>query len=76
MPFEISIVLHSVIFADIHTIAVIKANETYQNISIGFKDAIDAINSLVCLPPVLIIDDEIYELEFFFVADYKVHTCI
>jgi len=75
MPFEISIVLHNIIFADIHTIAVIKANETYQNISIGFKDVIDAINSLVHVP-VLIIDDEIYELEFFFVADYKVHTCI
>jgi len=47
----------NIIFADIHTVAVIKANEAYQNISIGLKDAIDAFNSLIHVP-VLIIDEE------------------
>ena len=61
-----------IILVDLHTIAAINAKENYENISIGFKDAIDSINNLIRVP-VLIVNEEMYELEFFFVADYKVH---
>jgi len=56
---------------DIHVIAAIKADETYDNLKTGFGDVINSINSLI-QAPVLVVDEELYELEFFFVSDYKV----
>jgi len=52
-------------------IAVIKADETYDNLKIGFGDAIKTINSLIQVSE-LLVQDELYELEYFFVSDYKV----
>ena len=61
---------YNTILVDLHTIAAINAKETYENISVGFKNVIDCINNLIRIP-VLIVNEDMYELEFF-VADYKV----
>ena len=65
--------INIMILVDLHTIAAICAKESYENISIGFKDVFESINSLITVP-VLIINGETYEVEIFFVADYKVAT--
>lgn len=65
--------INIMILVDLHTIAAIRPKESYENISIGFKDVFELINSLITIP-VLIINGETYEVEIFFVADYKVAT--
>ena len=65
--------INIMILVGLHTIAAIRAKESYENISIGFKDVFESINSLITVP-VLIINGETYEVEIFFVADYKVAT--
>ena len=68
---QFTIQLNNAYITDIHVIAAIKADETYENLKVGFGDAIKTINSLIQVP-VLLVQDELYELEFFFVSDYKV----
>lgn len=59
------------ILTDLHTIAAINAKESYENLSVGFKDAFASIKDLITVP-VLVVNEEAYEVEIFFVADYKV----
>jgi len=50
---------------DIHVIAAIKADETYDNLKTGFGDVINSINSSTSI-------NSWWRVEFFFVSDYKV----
>ena len=54
-----------------HTIAIIKASESYENLSIGFKDVFADINQLAKNPEITIgaVD---YETIFYLCSDYKV----
>ena len=54
----------SLSFTDIHTIAAIKQGEKYEDLSEGFKDALDAINSHI-QNPMITIKGVVYTLEFF-----------
>ena len=49
----------------VHTVAIINASETYENIAIGFADVINDINALVNRG-YIDIDGKQIELEFFF----------
>ena len=57
--------------ADIHTIAAIKCDESYDNIAAGFKDAFDDINFYIENSQITV-NGVIYKLKFFLCADYKV----
>ena len=54
----------------VHTVAIINASETYENIAIGFADVINDINALVNRG-YIDIDGKQIELEFFLGGDYK-----
>lgn len=58
---------------DIHTIAVIKADETYENLSTAFKDIFNDINYYIKHPQMKI-GERFYNLVFFLTADYKVYS--
>ena len=57
--------------SDVHTIAVIKGQENYENIKEGFRDVIEKVNFLIKQPTITICDTE-YDLTFALCADYKV----
>ena len=57
---------------DIHTIAVIKASESYETLSVGFRDVFTDINNLIA-NPVIFIQEVDYEVVFFLCSDYKVN---
>ena len=57
---------------DIHTIAVIKAPESYETLSVGFRDVFTDINNLIA-DPVISIQEVDYEVVFFLCSDYKVN---
>ena len=59
------------IFTDVHTIAVIRAAENYENIKEGFHDAISAVNNYIKNLKINICDNE-YKLKFAMCSDYKV----
>jgi len=59
------------IYIDIHTIAAIKADESYKNLSTSFKNVFDDINYYIEHPHIRI-DEVDYTLEFYLTADYKV----
>ena len=58
-------------FTDIHAITAIRLPEKYENLAEGFRDMFTAINSYVHTP-FLTINGNIYTVEFFLCADYKV----
>ena len=57
--------------SDVHTIAVTKAAENYENIKEGFRDIITRVNHYIKHPKITIFDED-YELKFTLCADYKV----
>ena len=57
--------------SDVHTIAVIKAQENYVYIEEGFRDIIEKVNYYIKQPKITICDAE-YKLNFALCADYKV----
>jgi len=59
------------IYTDIYTIAAIKASESYQNLSTGFRHVFDDINHYIAHPHMKV-DEKDYTLEFLLTADYKV----
>lgn len=59
------------VYIDIRTIAVLRADESYDNLSTAFKNVFDDINYLI-LNPCITISEVDYRLEFFLSADYKV----
>ena len=56
---------------DICTIAATKSNESYNTLSIAFKNVFDDINHIT-EDPYMTIGETRYTLEFFLTADYKV----
>ena len=58
-------------FSEVHTIAAIKAAESYENLSIGFKNVFEDINNIVDNPHIMVLGKE-YKLLFFLSSDYKV----
>ncbi len=61
-----------------HTFAVIRADESYENLSTGFGEVTDDLNALL-ENPTITIDAVQYRLEFFLGSDYKVqmqHVCL
>lgn len=63
--------MHHFVYIDIYTIAVIKANESYENLSTGFKNVFNDINYYIAHPHKRINEVD-YTLEFYLTADYKV----
>lgn len=58
-------------------VAVIRASESYENLSTGFKDVFRELNELVA-DPFITINEEAFKLKFYICCDYKVHiySCI
>ena len=69
---KILICLH-VCVLDIHTVAVMQAEETYENLANSFQSVFREINSLV-KNPTLNIDEQSYTLIFYLCCDYKVYV--
>ena len=59
------------ILIDLCTIAAIKGDETYEQLSVGFKDVFDDINQYLENPIFTTEEDNKYTLEFFLCSDYK-----
>ena len=57
--------------SDVHTIAVIKAPESYENVEEGFRDVIAIINNYIRNPRITICGEE-YDMKFTMCSDYKV----
>ncbi|XP_065895016.1 uncharacterized protein [Dysidea avara] len=57
--------------ADLCTIAAIKGDETYEQLSVGFKNVFDDINQYLENPLFTTEEGNKYSLEFFLCADYK-----
>ena len=57
---------------DLCTIAAIKGDETYEQLSVGFKNVFDDINQYLENPLFTTEEGNKYSLEFFLCADYKV----
>ena len=60
------------LYADVHTIAVIKAKENYENILTGFQQSFAEINELIKNPEITV-EGRKYNLLFFLCCDYKVY---
>jgi len=63
--------MFSLIKIDVHLVAVLKAPETYENISTGFNNVFQELNQLIAVPQ-LTVNDEVYKLKFYISCDYKV----
>lgn len=57
--------------SDVHTIAVIKAPEEYENIKEEFRDVIAMVNYYIMNPNITICENN-YEIKFALCTDYKV----
>ena len=57
---------------DLCTIAAIKGDESYEHLAVGLKDVFDDVNYYLEHPSFTTDEGDIYTLEFFLCADYKV----
>jgi len=55
----------------VHSIAAIKAQESYEAFRDGFADAFASINQLIANPQITV-DGKDYRVKILFCADYKV----
>ena len=58
------------ILLDLHTVAIIKAEENYDNLKAGFQNCFNEINQFIENPEITI-DGVDYELIFYLCSDYK-----
>ena len=58
-------------YIDIHTVAVMKADESYVNLAENFTHVFDEINELV-KNPIVTIDHQQYKVILYLCCDYKV----
>lgn len=56
---------------DMHTVAVMKGEETYKNLEMSFQSVFGEINYLV-KNSILTIDEQSYTVIFYLCCDYKV----
>ena len=58
---------------EIHTIAAIKSEESYEKLAMGFRDVFEDVNKLILNPRITILEKQ-YELVFYISSDYKLST--
>ena len=63
--------MHAYMCIDIHTVAVMQAEEAYENLANGFQSVFGEINYMV-KNPILTIDEQSYTVIFYLCCDYKV----
>ena len=56
---------------DIHTVAVMQAEEAYENLTMSFQSVFGEINYME-KNPILTIDEQCYTVIFYLCCDYKV----
>ena len=60
---------------NIHTVAVMQAEETYENLAVSFQSVFREINHMV-KNPILTIDEQCYLVIFHLCCDCKVQYCL
>jgi len=62
---------YPIICIDSTTFAVLKMQEEYENLALGFEECFQQVNTIIN-NPVIEIEEKTYELTFFMCCDYKV----
>ena len=63
--------MNEYMYTDMHTVAVMQAEETYGNLAMSFQSVFGEINNMV-KNPVLTIYEQSYNVIFYLCCDYKV----
>ena len=64
-------IIQLILCIDVHSIAIIRAEESYEHLAEGFGDVFSEINGIIESPEVTIYG-EIYTVIFYLCCDYKV----